>query len=254
MSLLKSTDLKNYSSQSAMIYREVIVILTVTAFAAVICKAPKVPDIPKVDAGKLVGDKVNKTFGEKFKDAANTVKNLAMKAIFQSKKFWSKIPGPIQGLISDRLAELTNMGFDEAHAKMNQEEHNAVAKPIDYIKNILLPMLEIYESVQNKDSFDCMQIKNKIFQYFFFLNILDDEYRQRYADILLHQSEGFKENYLIYQPKEMNYQQMMYGPLLQAFLPYKRNEATFSKDFVKVKKDEFTNFLRNYYGKKTLLV
>lgn len=102
-------------------------------------------------AGKVVGSAVNKTM-------KSVLSNLAGKAfgyLIKGKALYSLLPPQIRKLLEGWLSKFVDEGFAEVNRIIDRKESSIVAQPIEFVNQILIPLIELMSSVKDQSAFDC---------------------------------------------------------------------------------------------------
>lgn len=99
-------------------------------------------------AGKVMS-KVNDTFSFK------NIWKQALKTFGGAKMLYSAIPDFIKDPLKELFFGELNKGFDHVNRIIDQKEHNKVVESINFLNNILIPLIELMSHVKDKAVFDC---------------------------------------------------------------------------------------------------
>lgn len=205
--------------------------------------------IPEIRTGlDIRSEGTNKT-----KKGLSKVASAAFKILGKGKFLYKLIPGSVKGMVGSFLSHYIDEGFDKANERIDEKESAMISESIELVNQVLIPLIEVMNSVKEGSVFDC-QYTFIIFyfhtfrlpKYYVFL-FTDEEHRNNLAELNIKQAEeGYRERFIFYPPGP-NDQRMLYGTLLQAFSPYKEPKIVYSKNLI-FPENNLNDWLKSYYG------
>lgn len=90
-----------------------------------------------------------------FKKALGVGKEIAFQSIFGGKLFYELLPAQTKSKLEGYLTNYTDEGFSKINEKIDETESSLVAQSIDFIRNIIIPLIKLMSDVKNQSAFDC---------------------------------------------------------------------------------------------------